>query len=124
VVAALVEHEGKVLLARNKGWPEGWFGLITGFLERGEDPAPGTLREVREELGLEGEIVSMIGVYGFPEMNQVIVAYHVSTRGEVVLGDELEAYKAVLPENLKPWPMGTGHAVRDWLKARGFSPEE
>jgi NAD+ diphosphatase len=118
VVSALVEREGAIILARNKGWPEEWFGLVAGFLERGESPPEGVLREVKEELGLDGEIVSLIGLYPFPEMNQVIIAYHVRARGEIALGDELAAYKAVPPEKLRPWPMGTGHAVRDWLAAR------
>lgn len=118
VVAALVEHEGEVILARNKGWPETWFGLVTGFLERGETAEAGLLREVEEELGLRAEIVSFIGVYPFFEMNQVILAYHVRAEGEIVLGEELAAFKRVPPEKLRPWPRGTGHAVRDWLASR------
>ena len=118
VVAALVEHEGDVILARNKGWPNSWFGLVTGFLERGETAEAGLLREVEEELGLHAEIVSFIGVYSFFEMNQVILAYHVRAEGEITLGDELAAYKRIPPEKLRPWPLGTGHAVRDWLARR------
>ncbi len=38
VVAALVEVEGRILLARNAAWPEKTFALITGFMERGETP--------------------------------------------------------------------------------------
>ena len=122
VVAALVEHEGAVVLARNKAWPETWFGLVTGFLERGETPEEGVLRELEEELGLTGVIERLIGVYPFVEMNQVIIAYHVRAEGSIRLGDELAAMKRVAPEKLRPWPMGTGHAVRDWLKARGLDP--
>jgi NAD+ diphosphatase len=118
VVAALVEHEGSVLLARNKGWPAGWFGLVTGFLEKGESPEEGTLRELREELGLSGAIVKLIGVYPFPQRNEIIVAYHVRAEGTVALGDEIEAYKRVAPDKLRPWPFGTGLAVADWLKSR------
>ena len=44
VVAAIVEHEGAVLLARGRGWPEKMFALITGFLEAGESPGEGILR--------------------------------------------------------------------------------
>ena len=58
VVAALVEHGQTVLLVRNKGWPEKWYGLVSGFLEKGESPEDGVLREVKEEVGLKGEIVS------------------------------------------------------------------
>jgi NAD+ diphosphatase len=41
VVAAIVEMEGAVILARNRAWPESMFGLITGFLEKGETPDAG-----------------------------------------------------------------------------------
>jgi NADH pyrophosphatase NudC (nudix superfamily) len=119
VVAALVEHGEMVILVRNKGWPETWYGLISGFLERGESPEEGVLREVKEEVGLKGEIVSLIGAYAFMEMNQVILAYHVRAYGEIAIGDELAGIKTVPPDKLRPWPLGTGHAVRDWLKARG-----
>src|SRR5439155_24309748 len=61
VVAALIEHGETVLLVRNKGWPEKWYGLVSGFLEKGESPEQGVLREVKEEVGLKGEIVSFIG---------------------------------------------------------------
>ena len=119
VVAALVEHEGRVLLVRNHGGPEKWFGLVAGFLERGETPAEGVLRELREELGLTGEIVRLIGVYGFPERNEVIAAYHVRASGTVVQGEEIAQVRAVPPERLRPWPFGTGQAVADWLATRG-----
>jgi NADH pyrophosphatase NudC (nudix superfamily) len=123
VVAALIEHGETVLLVRNKGWPEKWYGLVTGFLERGESPEHGVLREVKEELGLKGEVLSFIGAYGFPEMNQLILAYHVRAHGDIVLGEELASVKAVPPDKLRPWPLGTGHAVRDWLAARsGLGP--
>ena len=118
VVAALVEHEGAVILARNRGWPEGWFGLVTGFLERGESPEAGVLRELQEELGLEGRIESLIGVYPFELRNEVIIAFHVVATGVVKLGDEIEAVKRIAPEKLRPWPVGTGLAVAEWIKRR------
>jgi NADH pyrophosphatase NudC (nudix superfamily) len=122
VVAALVEHGGTVLLVRNKGWPEKWYGLVSGFLEKGESPEQGVLRELKEELGLHGQIVSLIGAYPFPEMNQVILAYHVRAHGEIVKGEELAGVKAVPPDKLRPWPLGTGRAVRDWLERRADEP--
>jgi len=118
IVAALVEHEGDVILARNKGWPESWYGLVAGYLERDETPEEAVLREIEEELALTGEIVSFIGMYSFFEMNQLILAYHVRAEGTLVVGDELAGIKRVPPDKLRPWPRGTGHAVRDWLAAR------
>lgn len=120
VVAAVVEHEERIVLVRNKGWPEKMFGLVSGFLERGESPADAVLREIREELGLEGEIEDFIGVYPFFKMNQLLLVFHVSARGEISLGDELEEFRRVAPEKLVPWPMGTGPAVRDWLAGKGL----
>ncbi|MBI3460377.1 NUDIX hydrolase [Candidatus Acetothermia bacterium] len=118
VVAAIVEHDEKVLLVRNKGWPEKWFGLVSGFLEKDETPEAAILREVKEEVGLDGEIVRLVGIYSFFEMNQLILAYHVRARGEVRVGEELAAVKHIHPDELRPWPRGTGPAVRDWLEAR------
>jgi NADH pyrophosphatase NudC (nudix superfamily) len=118
VVAAIVEHEGKVILTRSKGWPEKWLGIVAGFLEKGETPETGVLREVREELGLQGEIISFVGHYSFELRNQIIFAYHVRTEGEIGLGEELESIKALPPEEVRPWDLGTGPALRDWLATR------
>jgi len=118
VVAAIVEHGDDVVLARNVGWPEDWFGLVTGFLEKGETPRDGLLREVGEELGVEAEIVGFVGHYPFEAMNQLILAYHVTIEEEPTAGPELAAIKRVPVDDLKPWPMGTGDAVRDWLDRR------
>ena len=38
VVAGLILHEDKLLLAHNRLWPEGVFSMITGYLERHEAP--------------------------------------------------------------------------------------
>lgn len=124
VVAAIVELDGAVILARSKGWPEKMYGLITGFLERGETPESAVRREVREELGLDASSVHFVGNYAFFEMNQLILAYHVPARGNIVLGEELADFKRVPVERLKPWTLGTGPAVRDWLAARRGQPSE
>jgi ADP-ribose pyrophosphatase YjhB (NUDIX family) len=124
VVGALVEHRGKIVLARANGWPEKFYGLITGFLEAGESPEDGVRREVLEELNLKVELVSLIGVYSFEMRNEFIACWHVRATDdqEVKLGDELEAYKAIEPDKLRAWDMGTGLAVRDWLLRRRAAP--
>ncbi len=118
VVAAIVEIGDSVVLVRNKEWPENIFGLTTGFLEKGETPEAGILREVKEELDLEGKIAGFIGYYSFFEMNQLILAFHVKSEGMIVIGDELAETKLVSSDKLRPWPFGTGYAVRDWLEKR------
>lgn len=118
VVAALVERQGKVILVRNAAWPQKIFGLVTGFLEKNETAESGILREVKEELAVDGRINGFIGCYSFFEMNQLILAYHVEVEGEINLGEELIEFKEIAPENLRPWKFGTGYAVKDWLKMR------
>jgi NAD+ diphosphatase len=123
VVAAIVEHQGEIILARNRMWPPKMFALITGFLEKDDpDPASGVLREVEEELGLKGKVNEFVGHYPFPRMNQIIIAYHVIADGEIVLGEELVEYRRVAPEKLRPWPAATGLALRDWMLRRGLTP--
>jgi NAD+ diphosphatase len=126
VLAAVVEcvdRDGQVLLARNAAWPGRMFALITGFMEAGETPEQGIAREVLEETSLHTEATSLIGVYDFQRMNQLIVAYHVQARGDVVLSPELAEYKLFAPADLRCWRAGTGYALADWLRARGHTPQ-
>ena len=115
VVAALVEWEGRIVLARNAAWAEGKFGLVTGFLERDESSEDAVAREVKEELDLDAGSVSLIGVYAFPVKNELILAFHVAAAGEIHLNEELAEIRLVEPGRLKAWDFGTGLAVRDWL---------
>ncbi|TWG89244.1 NUDIX domain-containing protein [Cupriavidus gilardii J11] len=120
VLAAVVEYDGRLLLARNAAWPAHMFALVTGFLERGETPEDGVARELKEETNLDAETVSLIGVYEFMRKNELIIAYHVRASGTIVLSEELADYKLVAPEKMRIWSAGTGFAVADWLEARGY----
>lgn len=118
VAAVIVEHEGDVILARNVAWPPRMFSLITGFVEAGELPEETAVRETAEELGLAARDPSFVGIYGFAPLNQLLIAYHVVAEGEVVLNAELAEYKRVPIAKLRPWPIGPGPAVGDWLARR------
>ena len=123
VLAAVIEYEGKVLLARNAAWPGKMFALITGFMEAGETPEGGIEREIKEETSLDTQSLELIGVYDFQRMNQVIIAYHAVCSGEVSLSPELVDYRLYALDQLKCWPAGTGYALADWLRSRGHEPE-
>ena len=123
VLAAVVEYEGKVLLARNAAWPSKMFALITGFMEAAETPEGGIEREIKEETSLDTQALKLIGVYDFQRMNQVIIAYHAVCSGEVSLSPELVDYRLYELDQLKCWPAGTGYALADWLRSRGHEPE-
>jgi NAD+ diphosphatase len=123
VLAAVIEYEGKVLLARNAAWPGKMFALITGFMEAGETPEGGIEREIKEETSLNTQSLKLIGVYDFQRMNQVIIAYHAVCSGEVSLSPELVDYRLYELDQIKCWPAGTGYALADWLRSRGHEPE-
>lgn len=122
VVAAIVEHDNDIALVRNVGWPQHWYGLVTGFLEQGEMPESAVLREVEEEIGLEAKLESYVGMYEFYRSNQLIIAYHVTVQSHDVklCKHEIADQKWVPINEVKPWTAGTGKALRDWLQARGI----
>ncbi|TNF58667.1 MAG: NUDIX domain-containing protein [Burkholderiales bacterium] len=123
VLAAIIEVDGRVLLARNAAWPGRMFGLITGFMEAGETPEEGIRREVAEETALEVTSLSLVGVHDFQRMNQVLITYHARACGEIRLSPELAEYKLLPPGQVRCWPAGTGLALADWLRSRGVEPQ-
>lgn len=64
VVHAIVEKDGAILLEKRTGdmLETGKWGLPSGFLERDETAGEGMLRELLEETGLKGEIISLFRI--------------------------------------------------------------
>jgi NAD+ diphosphatase len=48
------------------------------------------------------------------------MVYHVLAHGQVQLSPELVDYRRYLPQDIKPWPLGTGLAVKHWQERRGI----
>ena len=123
-VLECVDRDGQLLLARNAAWPGRFFGLITGFMEAGESPEEGIVREVAEETSLQAVAPpSLIGVWDFQKMNQLIVAYHLPVQGEIRLSPELAEYKLLAPQAVRCWPQGTGQALAKWLRSKDIEPQ-
>ena len=123
VLAAIVQYQDKILLARNAAWTHKMYALITGFMEAGESPQDGIKREIKEETNLEAHELTLVGAYEFLRMNQVIIAYHAVCTGEVKLSPELVDYRLMGYEQVKCWPRGTGFALADWLRTKGYEPQ-
>ena len=61
---ALILRNGKVLLVRRSIEPfRGYWDIPGGFCEVDEHPAQTTIREVREETGLEIELTGLLGLW-------------------------------------------------------------
>lgn len=95
VVAVLVQHGADIILARNAAWPPTQFSLVFGFIERDEAPVDAALREVREELGLAGEIAGFIGHFPFSAKNELVIAFHMRATGALRLGEEIADIKRI-----------------------------
>lgn len=120
VVAALVQYGDQVILARNVLWPDPLFSLITGYLERDETPEQAVLREVHEELGLDGQIQRFLGHYSFFKKNQLILGYWVQAHGKLKLGKEIAEVRLLKNLELSRYEFGdlkiTAQIVNDFLK--------
>ena len=79
VTAAVIERDGKVLVARRKAGrvPEGLWEFPGGKLEEGEEPRQGLERELEEELGVgavAGELLCSVPFEG-PVMSFELVVF-------------------------------------------------
>lgn len=61
-----VDGAGRILLVRHAGHDDGW-GVLGGAVEVGESPAVAAVREAREEISAEVELVRLLDVLGGPE---------------------------------------------------------
>lgn len=69
VTHAIVEMDGKLLLEKRTGdlLETGKWALPAGFLERDETAAQGVLRELKEETGWEGKVLSLFRINTNPD---------------------------------------------------------
>ena len=61
-----VDEAGRVLLVRHAGHDDGW-GVLGGAVEVGESPAAAAVREAREEISADIQLVRLVDVLGGPD---------------------------------------------------------
>jgi len=97
-LAVAVKNKTFLLIKRGIAPKKGMWASPSGFIEVGETPEEGCLRELKEETGVSGEIVKLIGVarredreiYG----DMLIVRYLVKvTGGKLTPGGEVQDVK-------------------------------
>jgi mutator protein MutT len=124
VTAIIIEHGGRVLLQQRAIEPgRGLWTFPGGFLEMGETPEEGAIRETKEEVGLDVDIASLHGVYARPNVGITLIVFRGTSESDAAsVGDfESMAVEWFAPEAI-PWPElafeTTERALLDWVGRR------
>lgn len=105
--AAFVRNDrGEILLVKRGVEPgKGEWALPSGFVEVDETPAMACVRELKEETGLDGCILRLLGVYSQKSSmykNVIIVAYLVQADGILKPGSDSVSAEYFAPDKLPP----------------------
>jgi ADP-ribose pyrophosphatase YjhB (NUDIX family) len=117
----VVEYQGGIVLLRREIDPRAGFWVHPGgFVDRGETLEQAAVRETREEVGLEVEILGLLGAFSFHDSEVVVVTYAARTvSGEPKVGDESLEVKTFDPQGL-PWDElafpSTRLALKEYLR--------
>ncbi|WP_375290937.1 NAD(+) diphosphatase [Qipengyuania sp.] len=90
VTIMLVEHDGRLMLGRGKGWGEGRFSALAGFVEPGESIEEAVAREVLEESGVAVRDVTYVASQPWPFPSQLMIGCHAHADDDAIRVDETE----------------------------------
>lgn len=127
VTIMLVEYDGKLMLGRGLGWPEGRFSALAGFVEPGESIEEAVVREVLEEAGVKVRGVTYVASQPWPFPSQLMIGCHSHADSDVLEIDTTEMaevvffthdeVKAALAGNgpfVAPPPHAIAHHLMHW----------
>lgn len=106
--AVVVEANGGIVLGRRAIEPGyGEWCLPGGFVNHDEDPAAAAVRECREEIGAEVELLDLLGVYHVAKMTAasiVGIAYRGRLAPDAAIGAGPEMFEVAVfrPDELPP----------------------
>lgn len=119
--AALVEHEGRILLLQRSYDPwKGCWNLPAGFVDADENPQRAAERELLEETGLTGRAseVSSVSFYDDdPRGHGLLLVYRCQTNTEIiVINDESLQANFFAADEIPSELTGAGHqwAIQAW----------
>jgi ADP-ribose pyrophosphatase YjhB (NUDIX family) len=124
--AALIEKDGKVLLARRANDPKrGLWTMPAGFVDAGEDPAKAVERECLEETGLTVQVVGLIDVLAGQEHARgahILIVYRVKIlSGTLAAHDDVDQLGFFEKNHLPPLAF---QATRQILADAGYLKHE
>lgn len=123
-VDAVWVHRGKVLLVRRDRPPfQGMYALPGGFVELRETVEEAVVRELREETGLVGRPLAIVGVYSGPDRDPrkptTTVAFLIGGRVATPSpGDDAREAAWVPTKHAAPLAFDHARILRDALRRR------
>jgi ADP-ribose pyrophosphatase YjhB (NUDIX family) len=81
VGAVITDARGRVLLLKHRFRPGAGWGMPGGFMEAGEQPDDTLRRELREEIGMEVELVKLFTLRTFKKPRQVEIVFRCQAIG-------------------------------------------
>jgi ADP-ribose pyrophosphatase YjhB (NUDIX family) len=118
-----VRADGKILLGRRDIEPRRGFWVFPGgFMDVGETAEEAAIRETMEEVRLEVQNLSLIGVFTRLQPGVVVIVYEAEAVGEAEVGHETSEI-GWFAANEIPWEEiafdSTEAALRAWVERRG-----
>lgn len=92
--------DGQVVYTRKNSFPPGIWSVVSGFIPRGERAEAAALREVKEETGLDAELVAYLGTHVYEKRpDQLVITFHVRATGGVLqAGDDVDEVEVGPPD--------------------------
>ncbi len=85
----IVNDQGQILLGKRAGEPmKDHWDVIGGFLEPGEDPEAGAIREAKEETGYNVKITSYLGIFTDLYSEEKIPTLNIAYLAKIIDGTE------------------------------------
>ena len=81
VVIVRVTDGERLLLGRQRRWPEGRYSLLAGYVEPGETLEDAVRREVREESQVDVHDVEYLASQPWPFPSSLMIGFHAAARG-------------------------------------------
>jgi NAD+ diphosphatase len=136
-IIVIVEDGDRCLLGRQRGWPEGRYSTLAGFIEPGESLEDAVRREVREESGVEVLHATYHSSQPWPLPASLMVGFTATakTREIRLRDDELEDARWFSVDDIVdgmasgklgvPPPLSVSYRlIEHWLGLRGVRLDE
>jgi len=131
------DNQGRLLLLQQAAESKGYrWGPPAGGMEGHEDPITAALREVKEEIGIEAELIDLIGIYtidrgdnatgiGFVFRAKIVTGQITPKQNEIKSFRffTLEGIEDLIKENMLYKPEYNLSSIKDWLEGKSYSLE-